>query len=89
MIRKLIAGAAAAFALTTFVFAQGGRPASPAGTAATEIGGKYDPKPAEPSYQGGKWIENLRRPTGRGESLRRVAEVRRWRNPTRRCGARA
>jgi hypothetical protein len=51
MKRRLIATAAAALAMTAFVVAQGGRPASPAGTAATEVGGKYDPKAAEPTYQ--------------------------------------
>jgi hypothetical protein len=56
MTRKLFAGCAAALALTTFAFAQGGRPASPTGTAATEIRGKYD-NAAEPTYKGGKWIE--------------------------------
>ena len=70
MIRKLIAGSAAAFALTMFVFAQGGRQASPAGTAATEIGGKYDPAAAEPTYKGGKWIEiTYGRPIRRGREV--------------------
>ena len=70
MTRRLIATGAAAFAMTALVFAQGGRPASPAGTAATEVGGKYDPKAAEPSYQGGKWIEiTYGRPIKRGRKL--------------------
>ena len=69
MTRKLIAGCAAALALTTFTFAQGGRPASPAGVAATEIGGKYDNAP-EPSYKGGKWIEiTYGRPIKRGREV--------------------
>ena len=69
MIRKLIAGCAAAFALTTLVVAQGGRPASPGGAAATEIGGKYD-NAAEPSYKGGKWIEvTSGRPIKRGRDV--------------------
>jgi hypothetical protein len=69
MVRRLIAGGAAAFALTAFVYAQGGRPASPAGTAATEIGGKYD-NAAEPSYKGGKWIEvTYGRPIKRGRDV--------------------
>ena len=55
--RKLMAIAAVAMMMTAFVGAQRGKPASPAGTAATEVGGKYDPKAAEPTYQGGKWIE--------------------------------
>jgi len=70
MTRRLIAIAAAAFATTVLVFAQGGRPASPAGTAAVEVGGKYDPKAAEPSYQGGKWIEiTYGRPIRRGRDV--------------------
>lgn len=70
MTRRLIATAAAALAMTAFVAAQGGRPASPAGTAATEVGGKYDPKAAEPTYQGGKWIEiTYGRPIKRGRDV--------------------
>jgi len=33
------------------------KPASPAGTAATELGGKYVPVQGGQRYQGGKWIE--------------------------------
>jgi hypothetical protein len=56
--------------MTAIVIAQGARPASPAGTAATEVGGKYDPKAAEPSYQGGKWIEiTYGRPIRRGREV--------------------
>jgi hypothetical protein len=70
MIRRLIGMAAAALALSTLVVAQGGRPASPAGTAATEVKGKYDPKAAEPTYQGGKWIEiTYGRPIKRGRDV--------------------
>jgi hypothetical protein len=51
-------------------FAQGNRPASPAGTAATEIGGKYDTSGAEPVYKGGKWIElTFGRPIKRGRDV--------------------
>lgn len=68
--RKLTASVAATLAMGALVLAQGKRPASPAGTAATEIGGRYDPKAAEPSYQGGKWIEiTYGRPIARGRDL--------------------
>jgi hypothetical protein len=69
MMRKLTATLAAMLAMAAFAFAQGGRPASPAGTAATEIGGKYD-NAAEPTYKGGKWIEvTYGRPIKRGRDV--------------------
>jgi hypothetical protein len=53
---------------TAFVSAQS-RPASPRGTAATEVGGKYADA-AEPLYEGGKWIEiTYGRPIKRGRDL--------------------
>ncbi|HZR26118.1 MAG TPA: DUF2911 domain-containing protein [Vicinamibacterales bacterium] len=46
------------------------RPASPAGSSAVEVGGKYDPKAAEPTYVGGKWIEiTYGRPILRGRDV--------------------
>src|SRR3954454_7467157 len=58
MSRTIIATSAAALMLTAGLVAQGGRrPASPAGSAAAEGGGKYDTTGAEPVYKGGKWIE--------------------------------
>jgi hypothetical protein len=58
-----------ASALSVAVFAQGGRPASPMGTAATEIRGKYENR-GEPEYVGGKWIEiSYSRPIKRGRDL--------------------
>ena len=33
------------------------KPASPAGTVATQVGGKWAEGPRGPAYQGGKWIE--------------------------------
>jgi len=72
MTRKLIAATIAGMAMGALVLAQGGRPASPTGTAATEVGGKYE-KPAgadEPVYTGGKWIEiTYGRPIKRGRDL--------------------
>ncbi|MCU1381709.1 MAG: hypothetical protein JWL71_406 [Acidobacteria bacterium] len=68
--RTLTATVGIAVAATAIAMAQGGRPASPAGTAATEVGGRYDTKAAEPSYQGGKWIEiTYGRPIKRGRDL--------------------
>jgi hypothetical protein len=70
MMRTFATTLAATLAATVMVLTQGGRPASPAGTAATEIGGKYDPKAAEPTYQGGKWIEiTYGRPIKRGRDV--------------------
>ena len=71
MTRRLIATGAAALAMSAALMAQGrGRPASPAGTAATEIGGKYDRSGAEPVYKGGKWIEiTYGRPIKRGRDV--------------------
>jgi len=61
---------AAALALSAAVFAQGGRPASPAGSSATQVLGKYDTSGAEPVYKGGKWIEiTYGRPIKRGRNL--------------------
>jgi hypothetical protein len=41
----------------SLVLGQGQRPASPPGTAATQVGGKYVEGKSGPVYQGGKWIE--------------------------------
>ena len=72
MTRRVIAATIAGMAMGALVLAQAGRPASPAGTAATEVGGKYE-KPAgadEPVYTGGKWIEiTYGRPIKRGRDL--------------------
>ena len=68
--RTLTATLAITLAVATFALAQGGHPASPSGTAATEVGGKYDPKAAEPTYRGGKWIEiTYGRPIKRGRDV--------------------
>ena len=72
MSRKLLAAAAIALATGTFVLAQARRPASPDGTAATQVGGSYSTPPGadEPVYSGGKWIEiTYSRPIKRGRDL--------------------
>ena len=70
MIRALLATTAVAVACGAGLIAQGGRPASPSGTAATQILGKYDTSGAEPVYRGGKWIEiTYGRPIKRGRDL--------------------
>jgi len=70
MTRKLFATAAAALALVAGLIAQGGRPASPPGTAATQVLGSYDTSGAEPVYRNGKWIEiTYGRPIKRGRNL--------------------
>ena len=70
MMRTLTATLAITLAVATLALAQGGHPASPSGTAAIEVGGKYDPKAAEPTYRGGKWIEiTYGRPIKRGRDV--------------------
>jgi hypothetical protein len=70
MTRRWIAAGAIALAMSTFVLAQGARPASPAGTAAAQVGGKYVSGPEGPEYQGGKWIEiTFGRPIKRGRDV--------------------
>jgi len=70
---RLAIGAAIGVALTVVLAAQGGgRPASPAGSSATQVLGRYvtPPGSASPSYQGGKWIEiTYGRPIKRGRDL--------------------
>lgn len=47
--------------------AQGQKPASPPGTAATQVGGQYVQGAQEPTYRNGKWIEvSYGRPIMRG-----------------------
>jgi hypothetical protein len=71
MTRRLIALGAIALAISAVLLAQGeGRPPSPAGSSATQVGGKYVPGGEGPVYQGGKWIEiTYGRPIKRGRNL--------------------
>jgi hypothetical protein len=78
MTRRWIATGAAAVAsfammfgmMCVVSFAQGGRPASPTGTAAAEVLGKYEKGPEGPEYKGGKWIEiTFGRPIKRGREV--------------------
>jgi hypothetical protein len=67
---SVIAAAAAILVSSAMVLAQAGKPASPAGTAATEIGGKYVKGGEGSVYEGGKWIEiSYGRPIKRGRDL--------------------
>jgi hypothetical protein len=67
--RVIVAVFVAALVTVGSVLAQGGRPASPAGSSATQVGGKYDTS-AEPVYRNGKWIEiTYGRPIRRGRNL--------------------
>ncbi len=76
--RRLIATTALAMSASALVFAQDARPLSPAGSAATQVAGKYV-KPATgraapalggEAYEGGKWIEiTYGRPLKRGRDL--------------------
>jgi hypothetical protein len=56
--------------ISAVAFAQGGRPASPAGAAAAQVGGKYVQGSEGPEYRGGKWIEiTSGRPIKRGRDV--------------------
>ena len=70
MIKPVLATSAFVAALSAMVLAQGGRPASPSGSSATQVGGKYEPGQEAPVYRGGKWIEiTFGRPIKRGREL--------------------
>src|SRR5580765_1974973 len=70
MTARVFAASAIVLAFGAAITAQGGRPASPAGTAATEVLGKYDTSGGEPVYKGGKWIEiTYGRPIKRGREV--------------------
>ena len=68
--RSRLFAVAAVVACSAAIAAQGGRPASPAGTAATQVLGKYDTSGSEPVYRNGKWIEiAYGRPIKRGRDV--------------------
>jgi hypothetical protein len=73
MTRKVGAASVAGLAMTVLLAAQGdGRPPSPNGSSATQVGGRYTTAAGSttPSYQGGKWIEiTYGRPIKRGRDL--------------------
>lgn len=83
IIRNSAIVAALCAALGVAAFAQGGgRPLSPAGTAAAQVGGKFEAGQDGPVYRGGKWIEIIysrpllrgRQPfTGEGASYGKIA----------------
>lgn len=70
MTRRMLGTFAAIAASAALVTAQGSRPASPPGTAAVEVAGKYVQGQEGPVYRGGKWIEILYgRPIKRGRDV--------------------
>lgn len=70
MTRTLLAGVLGVMVMSASVGAQDRRPASPSGTAATEVSGSYVPGGDAPVYRGGKWIEiTYGRPIKRGRDL--------------------
>jgi hypothetical protein len=56
-LHRLVTAAGMIMITGGLVLGQGQRPASPPGTAATQVGGKWGEGKNGPVYQGGKWIE--------------------------------
>jgi hypothetical protein len=70
MTRRLFAALLLSLAVSAVAAAQSGHPASPDGTSAAQVGGRYVAGGETPVYQGGKWIEILYgRPLKRGRDL--------------------
>jgi hypothetical protein len=70
MLRMALVTGAGVLAMSAMALTQGERPPSPAGSAATQIGGKYVSGREGPEYQGGKWIEvTFGRPIKRGRDV--------------------
>ena len=68
--RRLIALTVYTIALGAVALAQQGKPLSPAGTAAAQVGGKWEEVRGESTYVGGKWIEiTYGRPIKRGRDI--------------------
>ncbi len=66
-LRTLMLVVGISMAAVLVVLAQGQKPASPRGTAAVEVAGKYVQGKEGPTYAGGKWIEvDYGRPIKRG-----------------------
>src|SRR5215471_7841417 len=57
MTRSFTALSVCTIALGATLVAQQGKPLSPAGTAAAQVGGKWEMRNGESTYVGGKWIE--------------------------------
>jgi hypothetical protein len=67
---RILSTLAMTVGITALVAAQGERPASPAGAAAAQVGGKYVQGSEGPEYKGGKWIEiTSGRPIKRGRDV--------------------
>ena len=82
IIRKLVSTILVIAATAVVVAAQQRRIPSPPGTAAAQVGGKYEPGDEAPVYRGGKWIEIVysrpllrgRQPfSGEGEKYGKIA----------------
>ena len=68
--RRILIATGMTVGISALALAQGGRPASPAGAAAAQVGGKYVEGSEGPEYKGGKWIEiTSGRPIKRGRDV--------------------